>query len=202
MHALAPSSPLVFVFSAPASPLDSDTHLAARYRQGDSTALLALIRRHHRSIFRLAHGLIRNEIVAEKITQQVFSRARRRLTGDRCPPSVTVWLYYASLRFARLYHWKSIHDAARRRMIVISAENQLGLDLMTFVQVIVCCQDKIEPRDCELLALRHVLGLPLASIARLLRIHTREVSNRLVWARGHVCELGRQLSPKAVPECV
>jgi len=94
------SAPLEFTFSNPSSFSDTDAHLVMRYRQGDSSALLALIHRHHRSIFRLAHGLTRNEVAAEKITQQVFSRVRRQLASDRCPASVTAWLYYASLRFA------------------------------------------------------------------------------------------------------
>jgi len=87
-------------------------------------------------------------------------------------------------------------------MVVISAENQLGLDLKTFVQVIARCPDKIEPRDSELLSLRHVLGLSLGSIAQLLHIHPHEVSNRLLWAREHFCELSRQLFPSPVPEGV
>ena len=200
MPVTSSSTPFEFTFSNASSFTDADAHLVMRYRQGDSTALLAFIHRHHRAIFRLTHGLTRNEVAAEKITQQVFSRVRRQLAGDRCPASVTAWLYYASLRFARLYHWKSIHDAARNRMIVISAENQLGLDLKTFVQVIARCQDKIEPRDCELLSLRHVLCLPLGSIAQLLHIHPDEVSKRLLWAREHFCDLSRQLFPSPIPE--
>ena len=72
------------------------------------------------------------------------------------------------------------------------AGHQPELDLKTFVQVIALQPGKIDPRDCELLALRHVLGMPLSIIAQLLRMHPYEVSNRLVWALERVSKLNHQ----------
>ncbi|MET0263955.1 MAG: sigma-70 family RNA polymerase sigma factor [Rariglobus sp.] len=195
MQSVAPSPALAFSAFVNTHTNDSDNRLAQRYQQGDSNAFLSLIRRHHRSIFHLAHALLRDEVAAEKITQEVFARARRHFDRGLCPSSVTAWLYYASLRFARQFHWKSNRNLARRRLTACSADCQLGLDLKEFVQVIVRCHDKIEPRDCELLSLRHVLGMPLANIAQLLRMHPYEISNRLVWARERVLKLSRQLEP-------
>lgn len=166
----------------------SSSDSSFKTRQPDP--FVRLVRNHHRSIFHLAHALLRDEVVAEKITQQVFSRARKRM-GEN-PASVIEWIYYASFRFVRMYHWRSVGLIARRRMRRTLFSHQPELDLKKFVQVIALQPGKIDPHDCELLALRHVLGMPLATIAQLLRMHPYEVSNRLAWAFERVGRLSRQ----------
>jgi len=152
--------------------------------------LIPLIRNHNRAIFHLAHALLRDEQAAEKITRQVFARAGRRL--DRGATQAVEWVYYASLRFVRMYHWRSVGPMARRRMMANAATTPPELNLAVFVHVLAHHPEKIDPRDCELLALRHVLGMPLANIAQLLRMHPYEVSNRLAWALERVCKLSGQ----------
>ena len=185
---------LSFAFNSitPDSPSDEDTRLVQRYRQGDSSAFLALIRKHHRPVFHLSHALLRDEVAAEKITQQVFARARRQL--DRTPAGISVggWLYYASLRFARSHYWHTRRLLGVHRLPCTAVNEHPALDLKVLASVIAALPDKIEPRDCELLALRHVLGLSLNGIAQLLRIHPYEASNRLIWARERVMKLSQQ----------
>lgn len=176
------------------SPLDHTTWKDSPFQPRQPDPFVRLVRNHHRSIFHLAHALLRDEVAAEKITQQVFSRARKRM-GDS-PASVIEWIYYASFRFVRMYHWRSVGLIARRRMRRTLSSHQPGLDLKTFVRVIALQPGKIDPRDCELLALRHVLGMPLSTIAQLLRMHPYEVSNRLAWALERVAKLSRQTPPE------
>lgn len=152
---------------------------------------VSLIRHHHRAIFHLAHALLRDEVAAEQITQQVFARARRRLDQDQA--SVIEWIYYASFRFVRMYHWRSIGPIARRRMRRNVVGDQPELDLKMLVHVIARHPGKLDPHDCELLALRHVLGMPLINIAQLLRMHPYEVSNRLAWALERVYKFSHQV---------
>ncbi len=163
--------------------------MGERYQRRDPIAFITLVRNHHRAIFHLVHALLRDEVAAEKITQQVFSRARRRLGRSQGASSVVEWIYYASFRFVRMYHWRSTGPMARRRMMATMSNNQPGLDLDVFVRVIARHPGKLDPRDCELLALRHVLGMSLTNIAQLLRMHPYEVANRLTWARERVCKL-------------
>jgi len=161
-------------------------------RQADP--FVTLIRSHHRAIFHLAHALLRDEVAAEKITQQVFCRARRRFNSNS-GTALTEWIYYASFRFVRMYHWRSVGLIARRRMRRVLTGMQPELNLKTFVHVIALQPGKIAPRDCELLALRHVLGMPLTNIAQLLRMHPYEVSNRLAWSLERVTRLSQQPAP-------
>ncbi len=188
MYAPVSTTPLDFT-SAQATRAHLDDRKDSRFQQRQPDPFVVLIRNHHRAVFHLAHALLRDEVAAEKITQQVFSRARRQL--GRSPSSVIEWIYYASFRFVRMYHWRSVGLIARRRMIGNVAAIQSALDLKTLVQVIARQPGRIDPHDCELLALRHVLGMPVANIAQLLRMHPYEVSNRLAWALERVCKLSR-----------
>lgn len=146
------------------------------------TDFSTLVRRHHRLIFQLLHGLLRDDVVAEKLTQQVFVRAHRRFAGGDTAQAVTLWIYHACLRFARRYHWKSCNGPKRRRL----TETQRGrheFHLAAFVHMLATRSQRINPHDCELLALRHVLGLSLVQIGQLRRMSPNEVADRLAWSR-------------------
>lgn len=186
MYASVSSHPL----RAPAPSTSTASVPTELWNRAHPDPFVVLIRNHHRAIFHLAHALLRDEVAAERITQQVFSRAKRRM--DQSPGAVIEWIYYASFRFVRMYHWRSVGLIARRRMRRNLNIGQPELELKSFVQVIARHPGKIDPRDCELLALRHVLGMPLANIAQLLRMHPYEVSNRLAWALERVCKLGHR----------
>lgn len=147
-----------------------------------SPYFVTLVHRYHHAAFQIAHGILRDEVAAEKITQQVFARVRRRLERGADPASSVLWIYHASLRFACRYYWQSISPAMRRRLGETSRETRGEFDLLDFVRVLALKPDKIEQHDCELIALRHVLGLPLVQIGQLLRMHPYEISNRVTWS--------------------
>lgn len=189
----APVLTTPFHFTSQTSPSNTaDPWAGERYQRRDPIAFITLVRSHHREIFHLVHALLRDEVAAEKITQQVFSRARRRIDRRPDASSVVEWIYHASFRFVRMYQWRSAGAMARRRITANLKGNQTGLELNLFVQVIARHPGKIDPRDCELLALRHVLGMSLASIAQLLRMHPYEVANRLAWAQERICKLSHR----------
>lgn len=170
-----------------------------------SDPFVSLVRSHHQVVFHLVHAVLRDEEIAEKVTRQVFARARRRFgptLGSEAPECVE-WLYQAALRFVRMYHWRSVGLFARRRMHAFLPGVGGALPTHLIVRVIAHRPGEIPPRDCELLVLRHVLGMPLANIAQLLRMHPYEVSNRLVWTQERVSHLGRLMAgDEATPRLV
>ncbi len=160
-----------------------------RHSRAQSTSIprpspyfVTLVHRYHHAAFQVAHGILRDEVAAEKITQQVFARVRRRLERGADHESAVFWIYHASLRFACRYYWKSITPAMRRRLAETCRGNQGEFDLLDFVRILALKPGKIEQHDCELIALRHVLGLPLVQIGQLLRMHPYEISNRVTWS--------------------
>lgn len=143
---------------------------------------LRLARRHQPSAFEISFGLLHDERAAETITRQVFIRVRRRLAAGVDPASATLWIYHASLRFACRYYWKTIPPAVHRRLGHNVRGHSEDFKLREFVHVLAHHPGKIAARDCELVSLRHVLGLSLIQIGRLLRMHPYEISNRLAWS--------------------
>lgn len=151
-----------------------------------------IVRSHHQAVFRLAHALLRDEDLAEAITRQVFSRARVRCAqaGDFEADPVE-WVYHAALRFIRMYHWRSLGLLSRRRVFAFASRSG-GCSVRAIVCLLARHPGALETRDCDLLAMRHVLGMPLANIAQLLRMHPYEVSNRLAWAQDRLACIGRE----------
>src|SRR4030081_1013818 len=65
----------------------------ARARQGDGEAFRALVERHSRSVFRLAHRMTGNEQDAEDVVQEAFLRAYRQLGRFESRANFGTWLY-------------------------------------------------------------------------------------------------------------
>src|SRR5206468_7196136 len=65
----------------------------ARARQGDSEAFRALVERHSRSVFRLAHRMTGNEQDAEDVVQEAFLRAYKQLGRFESRANFGTWLY-------------------------------------------------------------------------------------------------------------
>ena len=196
MFATATPASFPYSGSAASTSTSADPWSADRYQPTDPIAFITLIRNHHRAVFHLTHALLRDEVVAEKITQQVFARARRRLERGANTSCVVEWIYYASFRFVRMHHGRSTGALTRRRQATATL-NASGLDLHTLVRVIARHPGKLDPRNCELLALRHVLGLSLAHIGQLLRLHPYEVSNRLTWAHERLNKIDGSPAPRS-----
>lgn len=72
---------------------ESDALAVARARDGDSQAFRALVERHSRSIFRLAHRMTGNEHDAEDVVQEAFLRAYRQLDRFEARANFGTWLY-------------------------------------------------------------------------------------------------------------
>jgi len=72
---------------------ESDALAVARARGGDSQAFRALVERHSRTIFRLAHRMTGNEHDAEDVVQETFLRAFRQLDRFEARANFGTWLY-------------------------------------------------------------------------------------------------------------
>jgi RNA polymerase sigma-70 factor (ECF subfamily) len=72
---------------------ESDALAVARARDGDSQAFRALVERHSRTIFRLAHRMTGNEHDAEDVVQETFLRAYRQLGRFEARANFGTWLY-------------------------------------------------------------------------------------------------------------
>lgn len=70
----------------------TDTELVARTLTGDTRALETLMRRHHRSLYRTARAILRDDAEAEDAVQESFLQAFRALGTFRGESRLSTWL--------------------------------------------------------------------------------------------------------------
>src|SRR2546422_10870579 len=98
----------------------SDAELLAAFRDGDSRAFEALVRRYQRPILAIARRFARDEDDAEDLAQRAFINASERVTGWR-GGSFKSWLFRIVVNLAK-NHLRDIARFDRSR----SEERRVG----------------------------------------------------------------------------
>jgi RNA polymerase sigma-70 factor (ECF subfamily) len=80
--------------------IDPDLALVERFRAGERRAFDELVRRHERSIWRVARRYVKNDADAADVAQQTFVRAFRALDGFRGAASLRSWLYRIAINLS------------------------------------------------------------------------------------------------------
>jgi RNA polymerase sigma-70 factor (ECF subfamily) len=80
---------------------DPDNELVARLRAGDEQAFVALVRRHHDSMIRLASSLVPSTAVAEEVVQETWLAVLRGIAGFQEKSSLRTWVYRILVNRAR-----------------------------------------------------------------------------------------------------
>jgi RNA polymerase sigma factor (sigma-70 family) len=85
--------------------VESDEQLALEAQRGANASLLVLAERYYAPIFRYLYRLCDgNRMLAEDMTQNVFLRMQRGLTGYQYPRPFRTWLYSIATNLMR-DHW-------------------------------------------------------------------------------------------------
>ena len=80
---------------------DPDIDLVARLRAGDEQAFVALVRRHHDSMIRVASSLVPSTAVAEEVVQETWLAVLRGLGGFQERSSLRTWVFRILVNRAR-----------------------------------------------------------------------------------------------------
>ncbi len=73
--------------------IEPDLSLVTRLRGGDTTALETLMERYASRVYRLAHGITRNEADAEEVAQDVFLTLFRKIHMFEGRAALGSWIY-------------------------------------------------------------------------------------------------------------
>src|SRR5688572_33103402 len=93
---------------------EPDPQLVRAARGGDRNAFGLLVRHCQGDVWRLVFHLVRDETLADDVTQDAFVRAYRFLPGYRADAKFSTWLY----AIARNCAMDELRKAARRRKVV------------------------------------------------------------------------------------
>ncbi len=168
-----------------------DHELVRRAAEGETRAFDELMRRYRDRVYRLALNMLWNEHEADDVAQEVFVRAYCNLKKFRGDSSFFTWLY----RIAVNVVYTQSKKAGRRREIhqlaqqvkdeqakpapspEQTAEHE---DLMRWVYLGL---QHLDPRLREVLVLRDIEGLDIATVSDILKIPSGTVKSRLFRAQ-------------------
>ncbi len=97
--------------------------LVREARQGGQLAFQRLVDRYHGAIFRMVYYRIRSRADAEDLTQDIFIKAFRRLSGLKNDAYFRSWLYRIAVNRIRDHLRKK-----RFRALFVSADDDAGTD--------------------------------------------------------------------------
>lgn len=97
---------------------EPDPQVISNARAGDQYAFGTLVRQCQGDVWRLVFHLVRDETLADDVTQDAFVRAFRFLPGYRADAKFSTWLY----SIARNCAMDELRRASRRRKVVEKLE--------------------------------------------------------------------------------
>ena len=171
-------------------PLNSDTELVRKIRNGESSAFHRLVDRYSQYLFGLALSLVGNWADAEDILQETYTGAFRGIGSFKGHSSIKTWLTRILIRQVARHH----KTRARRRVIPtkldIATDRQRSVPSPTWtadVQMDVeAAIESLSSTHREVIVLREIKGLSYDEIAEVLGVPRGTVESRLFRARRQI----------------
>jgi RNA polymerase sigma-70 factor (ECF subfamily) len=168
----------------PKSDARIDALLVQRYKGGDETAFLEIMRRYQGRVYSLVHKLVGDAEDAERITQESFVHAHRELVRFPGESTLGAWLYRIALDQTRSSHWVCFRSSRRRKPSPPAADPAHdSAPPAEFTDVLSACIDQLDPRHRDILMMRNVLSLSYREIGRKLHVDLAMVKSRIAAAR-------------------
>jgi RNA polymerase sigma-70 factor, ECF subfamily len=170
---------------------EPDPELVDAARSGDLGAFEQLVRRYQGDVWRLAFHLVRDDTMADDVTQDAFVRAFRFLRRYRAEAKFSTWLF----TIARNCAMDELRRATRRTRTTrraelevdgVAADHNISLEVRDAIAGLAL--DLREP-----IVLIDMFGMPYKEVARLLSVPEGTVKSRVHRARELLMEtLGPQ----------
>jgi RNA polymerase sigma-70 factor (ECF subfamily) len=181
---------------------ERDTAAVSRARAGDAEAFRALVERHSRSIFRLAHRMTGNEHDAEDVVQETFLRAHRQIGRFEERANFSTWLYRIGVncsldlmrrRRRRDDSTEPLEDERSRG--VAARSERLPDDALWSTelrQIVSAAMEALSPLERSAFVLRHYEGMSIDEIGRVLGLRANATKHSIFRA---VRKMRQQLRP-------
>ena len=168
----------------------TDATAVALARDGDSDAFRALMERHGRAVYRLAHRMTGSPQDAEDVVQETFLRAYRQLGRFESRANFSTWLHRIAVNCSidlirSRRHQETGHEAADLEHFEAAAEDRVDHSperLLLSTEV----QDRVSSAMAGLSAmeraafvLRHFEGQSIEDISRALGLKTNAAKHSI-----------------------
>jgi RNA polymerase sigma-70 factor, ECF subfamily len=161
-----------------------DHILIQRFLAGEVAAFNGLVERYYQRIDRLAQQVVRNPLVAEDITQEVFLRAYRALPHFRGEASFYSWVYRITLNLCLNYLRQQAHrsftaEEPDASTLSSTADPSALLETQERERLVRGAIDSLPAHYRVVIILRDLEGLSYQEIAEILGIPLGTVKSRL-----------------------
>ncbi len=193
-----------------------DDLLVRRFLTGDLRAFEVLVTKYQRRIAAVINASVRNDSVAEELTQETFLRAYRGLANFRFESAFSTWLYTIA-RNITMSHHRDGRDRAERGVSLDLLHETLGdaevialegaapsaEEEISSQQLLASIQEainKLSPQMREAVMLRETEGLSYAEIATRLNVPLNTTRSLIFRARATIAAHIRPVLDKAMSE--
>jgi RNA polymerase sigma-70 factor, ECF subfamily len=186
----------------------TDAAAVALARDGDSEAFRALVERHSRAVFRLAHRMTGNPSDAEDVVQDTFLKAYRQLGRFESRANFGTWLHRIAVNCSidlirSRPHREASHDAADLEQFGAAEASDAGRPsperLMLSAEVqsrISGAMSALSQMERAAFVLRHFEGQSIDEISRVLGLKTNATKHSIFRA---VKKMRHALEPFVAP---
>ncbi|HTI38714.1 MAG TPA: sigma-70 family RNA polymerase sigma factor [Vicinamibacterales bacterium] len=168
----------------------TDATTVALARDGDCDAFRALMERHGRAVYRLAHRMTGSPQDAEDVVQETFLRAYRQLGRFESRANFSTWLHRIAVNCSidlirSRRHQETGHEAADLEHFEASAEDRVDhsperLMLSTEVQErVTAAMAALSAMERAAFVLRHFEGQSIEDISRSLGLKTNAAKHSI-----------------------
>ena len=169
----------------------TDAAAVALARDGNSEAFRALVERHSRAVYRLAHRMTGNAHDAEDVVQETFLRAYKQLGRFESRANFSTWLHRIAVNCSidlirSRPHRESGHDAADLEHLGAPADTAEATQSPERLMLSTEVQDRINAAMAALsrmeraaFVLRHFEGQSIDEISRALGLKTNATKHSI-----------------------
>ena len=174
----------------------SDLELVAQAKKGDPDAFSVLVERHQHLVFNLAYRFMRDNSLAEDMSQEAFLKAFRMLRGFRGDCNFSTWMYRvtANVCLTELTRRKKRREVDLEKMgtdgnscispfFPAPASSPDRFDMPDLIRR---CVTKLPERYAAIITLYYLKEIPYDEIAGVMRIPMGTLKTWMHRARHHL----------------
>jgi len=174
-------------------PNAQDAQLIRRIADQDQAALHGLYARHQTRVFRFLLRLVRQEAIAEELTNEVFMEAWRNAASFEGKSSATTWLLsiahhraVSALRRRREENW---NEEAAAEIADAKDDPEVELQKTDKAAILRRCLTALSPEHREVIDLVYYHEMSIGEVSSIVGIPESTVKTRMFYARKRMSEL-------------
>lgn len=171
----------------------SDDDLIGRISAGDNSALRVLFTRHQLKVFRFIMRIVRQEAVAEELTNEVFLEVWRRADRFKGNSSVSTWMLaiarYKAISVMRKRREEELDEYQTEQIMDLSDNPEETTQKTNKGELMRKCIEELSNEHKEVIDLVYYHGKSVNEIAEITVTSASTVKTRMFYARKRLSEL-------------